>query len=599
MARVRCAGLPVHVWISVCAFSFIFATAATAQSLPSPWTARDIGSPTPAGSSSYDSGTRSFQIDAGGADIWGTSDKFRFVYQPITGDVDVIARVDGVTAADVWSKAGVMIRASLAANSAHAFALVSSAKGTAFQRRRTTGALSAHTPGTASGPPRWVRLIRSGTRVTAYYSSTGTSWTTIGSDTISLGSTVYVGIAVTSHNSSALTSADVSQVKVTAAAASSSGSLPSGQQGVNIGAPAIKGSVSYSSGTYTISAAGRDIWDTSDQFYYVYKQATGDLDVVARVGSLTNTDEWAKAGVMIRASLGASSAHATTLLSKANGYAFQRRASSGAYSENTSGGSGVAPGWVRLKRSGSLFTAYRSSDGNSWKVIGSDSISMADTVYVGIAVTSHNTVAATKAVVNNFAVTSSTPTTNKPPTVTLTAPAGGSKFSVGASIAVSATASDPEGKLAKVSFYAGSTLLGTDTSAPFSITWPSVAAGTYSVKAVAYDTAGATGASATATVTVGTSTTSAPRAVSFQKSADHATLVTSYRLDVFGANANPSTATPVKSVSLGKPTPSSTGLITVDESSFFSALAPGSYLATVSAIGSRGSSKSAAVAFTR
>lgn len=597
MSRVRCAGLPVHVWISVCAFSFIFASAATAQSLPSPWIARNIGSPTPAGGSSYDSTSRTFQIDAGGADIWGTSDQFRFVYQQITGDVDVIARVDGVTAADVWSKAGVMIRASLTANSAHAFALVSAAKGTAFQRRRQTDALSVHTAGTTSGPPRWVRLVRSGTRVTAYYSSTGSSWTTIGSDTIALGSTAYVGIAVTSHNSSALTSADVSQVKVSAAPAAISG-LPSGVQGVNIGAPAIKGSVSYSSGTYTISAAGRDIWDTSDQFYYVYKQASGDIDVVARVGSLTNTDDWAKAGVMIRASLGASSAHATALLSKTNGYAFQRRASSGASSENTAGGSGVPPGWVRLKRSGSLFTAYRSSDGSTWKLIGSDSISMADTVYVGIAVTSHNTAAATKAVVTNFSVTAST-ATNKPPTVTLTAPASGSKFSVGASITVAATASDPEGKLAKVSFYAGSTLLGTDTSAPFSITWPSVAAGTYSVKAVAYDTAGATGTSATATLTVGSSTTSAPRAVSFQKSADHATLVTSYRLDVFASTANPSTATPVKSVNLGKPAPSSTGLITVDQSSFFSALAPGSYLATVSAIGSGGSSRSAAVVFTR
>jgi hypothetical protein len=121
------------------------------------------------------------------------------------------------------------------------------------------------------------------------------------------------------------------------------------------------------------------------------------------------------------------------------------------------------------------------------------------------------------------------------------------------------------------------------------------------LKAVAYDTAGAKGTSSTVSISVAasTTTTTAPRAVSFQKSADHSTLVTSYRLDVFASTANPSTATPVKSVSLGKPTPDSTGLITVDESSFFSALASGSYLATVSAIGSGGTSRSAAVAFTR
>jgi regulation of enolase protein 1 (concanavalin A-like superfamily) len=521
------------------------------------------------------------------------------VYQQITGDVDVIARVDGVTAADVWSKAGVMIRASLASNAAHAYALVSAAKGTAFQRRKATGALSVHTSGTSYGAPRWVRLVRSGTRVTAYYSSTGTSWTTIASDTIALGSAAYVGIAVTSHNTSALTSADVSQVKISTSTAS--GSLPSGQQGADIGSPAIKGSVSYNSGSYTVSGAGADIWDTADQFYYVYQQATGDIDVTARVGSLANTDSWAKAGVMIRASLASNSAHATMFATTGKGYAFQRRASTGAYSEHTSGGSGAPPGWVRVKRSGSLFTAYRSSDGKTWTTVGSDSISMGSTVYVGIAVTSHNTAAATKAVVDNLIVTQSSPTTNQPPTVTLTAPAAGSTFKAPASIALSATASDPEGKLAKVEFYAGSTLIGVDTTSPFSITWSSVAAGAYSLKAVAYDTAGAKGTSSTVSISVAasTTTTTAPRAVSFQKSADHATLVTSYRLDVFASTANPSTATPVKSVSLGKPSPDSTGLITVDESSFFSALASGSYLATVSAIGSGGTSRSAAVAFTR
>ena len=135
MSQVRSAGLPARVWIFVCAFSSIFAAAAAAQSLPSPWAARDIGSPALSGSSSYDSTTGTFQIDAAGADIWGTSDQFRFVYRAITGDVDVVARVDSVTAADAWSKAGIMIRASLASNSAHAFALVSAAKGTAFQRR--------------------------------------------------------------------------------------------------------------------------------------------------------------------------------------------------------------------------------------------------------------------------------------------------------------------------------------------------------------------------------------------------------------------------------------------------------------------------------
>ena len=94
--------------------------------------------------------------------------------------------------------------------------------------------------------------------------------------------------------------------------------------------------------------------------------------------------------------------------------------------------------------------------------------------------------------------------------MTLTAPANGSSYTAPASMALAASASDPEGNLAKVEFYRGSTLLGTDTTSPFSYTWSSVAAGTYSLTAVAYDTAGLKTTSSAATVTVGTATNKPP-----------------------------------------------------------------------------------------
>ncbi len=73
------------------------------------------------------------------------------------------------------------------------------------------------------------------------------------------------------------------------------------------------------------------------------------------------------------------------------------------------------PGWVRVKRAGSLFTAYKSTDGQSWTVVGSDSITMGTTVFVGIAVTSHNPSSATRATVTNFAVTASGTTNQRRP----------------------------------------------------------------------------------------------------------------------------------------------------------------------------------------
>src|SRR5690349_18905043 len=190
MLQPRNAGSVLRVSFIVAVLSCAIAGRAHAQ-VPSPWTARDIGSPTPAGSSSYDQTSGTFAIDAGGSDIWGSSDKFHFIYQPISGDVDITADVESITMADAWSKSGVMIRASLAANSAHGFALVSAGKGAAFQRRTQTGGSSSHTAAGNVAPPRWVRLVRAGTQLTAYISSNGTSWTTIGSATIALGSTAY------------------------------------------------------------------------------------------------------------------------------------------------------------------------------------------------------------------------------------------------------------------------------------------------------------------------------------------------------------------------------------------------------------------------
>jgi chitinase len=91
---------------------------------------------------------------------------------------------------------------------------------------------------------------------------------------------------------------------------------------------------------------------------------------------------------------------------------------------------------------------------------------------------------------------------NQSPTVSLTSPANNATYSVGAPITVSANAADSDGTVAQVQFFRGTTSLGTDTSAPYSVSWTNAAAGSYAVKAVATDNAGATGTSAVANITV-------------------------------------------------------------------------------------------------
>ncbi len=96
---------------------------------------------------------------------------------------------------------------------------------------------------------------------------------------------------------------------------------------------------------------------------------------------------------------------------------------------------------------------------------------------------------------------------NQAPTVSLTAPANGATYTAGANITVSANAADANGTVTQVQFFRGTTSLGTDTTSPYSVTWTNAAAGSYAIKAVATDNAGATGTSALVNITVNTATT--------------------------------------------------------------------------------------------
>jgi endonuclease/exonuclease/phosphatase family metal-dependent hydrolase len=172
---------------------------ASAQSLPASWSTADIGAVGATGSA-----TGNFTVTGAGADIWGGVDAFRFAYTTLTGDGTIVTQALTLANVNAWTKGGVMMRESLASNSRHAFMLVSPGKGLAFQRRVVTGSDSTHTTGGAGTAPAWLKLTRSGNVFTGYRSADGVNWTFVGSDTIAMNATIYVGIAVSSHVSGVL-----------------------------------------------------------------------------------------------------------------------------------------------------------------------------------------------------------------------------------------------------------------------------------------------------------------------------------------------------------------------------------------------------------
>ena len=113
-----------------------------------PFIAQDIGTPSPAGSDTYRSGT--YAVTSAGDDIFGTADECRFVFEPLEGDGEIIARVATVQPISDWTKAGVMIRGDLSSGAANVAVLVSAAHGTVLQSRLTAGGDTTSTATTGS-----------------------------------------------------------------------------------------------------------------------------------------------------------------------------------------------------------------------------------------------------------------------------------------------------------------------------------------------------------------------------------------------------------------------------------------------------------------
>jgi regulation of enolase protein 1 (concanavalin A-like superfamily) len=557
---------------------------AQVAALPSGWANADIGSPVLSGSTTHDGD--SFTLRGGGAGIHSTADKFQFAYRTFTGDIDMIVRVADLQT--TTGQGGLMIRESLSANAPTVIVALRAAGNVAFQVRARAGRKMSIEVTPAASTAVWLRLVRTGKTFRAYSSREGATWTLLTSATITMNATALIGLAVSSHDESQLASARFSSSVSGSPAPPPAVPVPWATS--DVGSPSTAGSASAASGVFTVSGTGWDIWDTMDQFRFVYQRVTGDTQIVARVATLEAAHAWAKGGVMIRSALTGGASHASLFATKANGWSFQRRMYDDGLSESTSKG-GVAPGWVRLVREGQFISAYHSSDGSNWTLVGTETVQMQDAVYIGFAVTSHDPAATAVGTFSN-AVVSVPSHTNTPPTVSITAPGAGANFTAPASIVISAAASDSDGSVGEVTFFANGVLIGTATAAPFSISWPNVVAGSYSLVAVARDNEGATNTSHGVAITVA----SAPAPVltshvAFTPPVDYALNVTSVEVQLRRAT-DPVSAAPVATRNLGKPTSNGSDVF-VDISTLVDPLPAGSYYAIVVATGPGGAAASA------
>ena len=188
----------------------------TVTPLPAGWSDSDIGTVGLAGSSSYANGV--FTVKGAGASIGGAADAMNFVSQPLSGSGSIVARVVSLSGVSTSQQAGVMIRQTLNSGAMAAETIYSSSFGF-FQYRATTGGSSSDFSSNAT-LPYWVEVTWTGSTFSGYISPDGINWAQVGStETISIGTSAYVGLGVSSNTTTQLATATFDNVSISSTAA--------------------------------------------------------------------------------------------------------------------------------------------------------------------------------------------------------------------------------------------------------------------------------------------------------------------------------------------------------------------------------------------
>jgi hypothetical protein len=160
----------------------------------------------------------------------------------------------------------------------------------------------------------------------------------------------------------------------------------------DIGNVGIAGTAVFADGVWTVQGAGADIWGTEDAFQFLHRTVAGDgRRMVVRVDDLENTDEFAKAGLMLRGSLGVDAATVILDVKPDGGVELMSRPSAGAEMVFQAGAFVSLPAWLELSWQNGTVTGSVSQDDVNWTTVGDADFTLPSIYEAGVAVTSHDT----------------------------------------------------------------------------------------------------------------------------------------------------------------------------------------------------------------
>jgi Tol biopolymer transport system component/catechol 2,3-dioxygenase-like lactoylglutathione lyase family enzyme len=174
----------------------------------------DLGITPLAGSAEFDASTGEYKITGGGANIWGYTDAFQYLWKRVSGDVSISADVRFVGESKAaHRKAVLMIRQSLDPGAAYADAAAHGDGLTSLQFRTLAGGMTLELR-THDVHKMRLRLERKDNRFTMYMGNPGEELKPLGPAVVIMQDPVYIGLGVCSHDANTLETAIFSNVKI-------------------------------------------------------------------------------------------------------------------------------------------------------------------------------------------------------------------------------------------------------------------------------------------------------------------------------------------------------------------------------------------------
>jgi Tol biopolymer transport system component len=198
------------------------------------------------------------------------------------------------------------------------------------------------------------------------------------------------------------------------AAQSAAGSMGIFESQSDVGNVVPDGTLTYSpaAGTYTITAAGINLWAATDGFHFVWKKLSGDLALTADIDFPEKTGDHSphrKAVLMVRQTLDADGAYADVAQHGSGLTALQYRCAKGVSTQSAEVNIDP-PRRVRLEKRGDIFTMFVSNRGEPLHQVGASiKLHLDGPFYVGIGLSSHNPAVTEKVVFSNVELKQLTP----------------------------------------------------------------------------------------------------------------------------------------------------------------------------------------------